>query len=215
MMKVFWNCHIIIEKGTRIHNKLCTPRPLLLKACPVWISFGNRTSYPTFKGPDLPSRLKEKKPSPQRQQPHTPVKRTRGKLSICLWHSGRHAPGCPGAQFAFKNSMIRWFCNSHYVSQLAAFFIDARAKRSTVKSCQMFFSFGSSLPNTQLRIIRKETSFVSITWFTLGHLWFVGTHALLNKEKRHAYTCPFESSVTLPPKREWQTRKRQDFALKD
>ena len=34
--------------------------------------------------------------------------------------------------------MIRWFCNSHYVSQLAAFFIDARAKRSTVKSCQMF-----------------------------------------------------------------------------
>ena len=59
-------------------------------------------------------------------------------LRLCLWHSGRHAPGCPGAQFAFKNSMIRWFCNSHYVSQLAAFFIDARAKRSTVKSCQMF-----------------------------------------------------------------------------
>ena len=151
MMKVFWNCHIIIEKGQRIHNKLCTQRPLLLKACPVWISFGNRTSYPTFKGPDLPSRLKEGKPSPQRQQPHTPVKRTRGKLSICLWHSGRHAPGCPGAQFAFKNSMIRWFCNSHYVSQLAAFFIDARAKRSTVKSCQMFFSFGSSLPKHSIK----------------------------------------------------------------
>ena len=67
MMKVFWNCHIIIEKGTRIHNKLCTPRPLLLKACPVWISFGNRTSYPTFKGPDFPPRLKErqaKSPTP-------------------------------------------------------------------------------------------------------------------------------------------------------
>lgn len=29
------------------------------------------------------------------------------------------------------------FCNSHYVSQLAAFFIDARAKRSTVKSCNL------------------------------------------------------------------------------
>ena len=39
------------------------------------------------------------------------------------------------AQFAFKDSMIHLFCNSHYVSQLAAFFIDARAKRSTVKSC--------------------------------------------------------------------------------
>ena len=215
MMKVFWNCHIIIEKGTRIHNKLCNPRPLLLKACPVWISFGNRTSYPTFKGPDLPSRLKEGKPSPQRQQPHTPVKRTRGKLSICLWHSGRHAPGCPGAQFAFKNSMIRWFCNSHYVSQLAAFFIDARAKRSTVKSCQMFFSFGSSLPNTQLRIHRKETSFVSITWFTLGHLWFVGTHALLNKEKKARIHLPLWIQSPSLRKEKGKLEKRQDFALKD
>jgi len=35
-------------------------------------------------------------------------------------------------------SKIRWFtefCNSHYLSQLATFFIDARAKRSTVRSC--------------------------------------------------------------------------------
>jgi len=44
-------------------------------------------------------------------------------------------------------SKIRWFtrfCNSHYVSQFAAFFIDARAKRSTVKSCRyicFFFCF--------------------------------------------------------------------------
>ncbi len=39
-------------------------------------------------------------------------------------------------------SKIRWFtefCNSHYVSQLAAFFIDARTKRSTVKSCLLVF----------------------------------------------------------------------------
>ena len=214
MMKVFWNCHIIIEKGKRIHNK-CAPKDLsfwrraqfglVLETGRHILHLKARTSPP----------VKEKKPSPQRQQPHTPVKRTRGKLSICLWHSGRHAPGCPGAQFAFKNSMIRWFCNSHYVSQLAAFFIDARAKRSTVKSCQMFFSFGSSLPNTQLRIIRKETSFVSITWFTLGHLWFVGTHALLNKEKKARIHLPLWNPVTLPPKRERQTRKRQDFALKD
>jgi len=80
----------------------------------------------------------------------------------------------------------------------------------------MFFSFGSSLPNTQLRIHRKETSFVSITWFTLGHLWFVGTHALLNKEKRHAYTCPFESSHDPSLRKEkGKLEKRQDFALKD
>ena len=35
-------------------------------------------------------------------------------------------------------SKIRWFtefCNSHYVSHFAAFFIDARAKRSVVESC--------------------------------------------------------------------------------
>ena len=41
-------------------------------------------------------------------------------------------------------SKIRWFtefCNSHYVSQFAAFFIDARAKRSTVKSCQIVLLF--------------------------------------------------------------------------
>ena len=52
------------------------------------------------------------------------------------WHSGRHAPRI--TQERNLRSKIRWFtdfCNSHYVSQLAAFFIDARAKRSTVKSC--------------------------------------------------------------------------------
>lgn len=33
----------------------------------------------------------------------------------------------PGAQCAFKDSMIRGLCNSHYVSRFAAFFIDAGA----------------------------------------------------------------------------------------
>ena len=40
------------------------------------------------------------------------------------------------AQYAFKDSMIHEFCNSHYVSHFAAFFIVARAKRSVVKSCK-------------------------------------------------------------------------------
>src|ERR1700692_4259262 len=30
-------------------------------------------------------------------------------------------------------------CNSHYLSHFAAFFIDARAKRSVVESCTIFF----------------------------------------------------------------------------
>src|SRR5579871_3734734 len=38
------------------------------------------------------------------------------------------------AQCAFKDSMIREFCNSHYISRFATFFIDARAKRSFVES---------------------------------------------------------------------------------
>ena len=51
------------------------------------------------------------------------------------WHSNRHATGRTLQRHL--RSKIRWFtefCNSHYVSQFAAFFIDARAKRSTVKS---------------------------------------------------------------------------------
>ena len=38
-------------------------------------------------------------------------------------------------------SKIRWFtkfCNSHYLSHFAAFFIDARTKRSVVESCNFF-----------------------------------------------------------------------------
>lgn len=43
-----------------------------------------------------------------------------------------------GAQGAFKDSMIH-FCNSHYLSQFAAFFIDGRTKRSVAKSCFLDF----------------------------------------------------------------------------
>ena len=41
---------------------------------------------------------------------------------------------CRRAQCAFKDSMLHGSCNSHYVSQFAAFFIDARTKRSGVES---------------------------------------------------------------------------------
>ena len=43
--------------------------------------------------------------------------------------SDRRSPGMdPGPQGAFEVSMINVSCNSHYFSQLAAFFIDARAE---------------------------------------------------------------------------------------
>ena len=48
-------------------------------------------------------------------------------------HSHRYARSVrPRAPFAFKNSMIHEFCNSHYVSHFAAFFIDVGAESSTV-----------------------------------------------------------------------------------
>jgi hypothetical protein len=47
----------------------------------------------------------------------------------------------PRAPLAFKDSMIHVFCNSHYVSHFAAFFIDVGAKISSVTSClKVFFS---------------------------------------------------------------------------
>ena len=72
--------------------------------------------------------------TPQFQQ-HTHV-----LLQILNRHSDRHAPWI--AKERHLRSKIRWFtefCNSHYLSHLAAFFIDPRAKRSTVRSCLYFF----------------------------------------------------------------------------
>ena len=45
--------------------------------------------------------------------------------------SDRHGPdttSAPGPQCAFERSMINVSCNSHYFTQLAAFFIDPRAE---------------------------------------------------------------------------------------
>ena len=47
------------------------------------------------------------------------------------------------AQCAFKDSMTHGFCNSHYLSHFAAFFIDARTKRSVVESFVLFFILNS------------------------------------------------------------------------
>ena len=62
----------------------------------------------------------------------------------CFWglwkrHSTRHATKLLSQRNL--RSKVRWFtelCNSHYVSQFAAFFIDTRAERSTVESRQTF-----------------------------------------------------------------------------
>jgi hypothetical protein len=54
---------------------------------------------------------------------------------------------CPSeyqrAQCAFKDSMTHGFCNSHYLSHFAAFFIDARTKRSVVESFGLHYNYYS------------------------------------------------------------------------
>ena len=56
----------------------------------------------------------------------TPVAETRRLRLIGKRPSDRRSPGKnPGPQSAFEVSMINVSCNSHYFSQLAAFFIDA------------------------------------------------------------------------------------------
>ena len=53
-----------------------------------------------------------------------------------MLHWNRHTPR--NTKECNVRSKIRWFtefCNSHYVSHFAAFFIDARTKRSVVESC--------------------------------------------------------------------------------
>jgi hypothetical protein len=64
------------------------------------------------------------------------------------WHSNRHAPR--NTKERKMRSKIRWFtefCNSHYLSHFAAFFIDARAKRSVAESCITFIIFSPTILN--------------------------------------------------------------------
>jgi hypothetical protein len=56
--------------------------------------------------------------------------------------------GIPPSAMCVQNFDESRFCNSHYVSHFAAFFIDARAKRSIAESCLGFLVF-------QLRIVKK------------------------------------------------------------
>ena len=93
--------------------------------------------------------------------------------NVLLWilnrHSDRHAPWI--AKERHLRSKIRWFtefCNSHYLSHLAAFFIDPRAKRSTVRSCLYFFSnshageWYSNSGKHDIRSLRKNTKSVHV-----------------------------------------------------
>ena len=74
------------------------------------------------------------RPTPQVRPPTPPAGGREGRAYER--RSDRHARrGHRRAQCAFKNSMTRWLCDSHYLSRFAALFIDAGAKRSVAEGC--------------------------------------------------------------------------------
>ena len=58
--------------------------------------------------------------------------------------------------FRFENSTFTDFCISRQLSHFAAFFIDARAKISTVESCLSFFGFPSFEVKVTLQRLKKR-----------------------------------------------------------
>ena len=97
-------------------------------------------------------------------------------IPIATWglrisrYSNRHA--LRNTRERNMRSKIRWFtefCNSHYVSHFAAFFIVARAKRSVVKSCFLFVQENQDAFNTWLKqaVSLSRLSQVSPRTFTV------------------------------------------------
>lgn len=77
------------------------------------------------------------------------VDRTRdSSLLLTTLRRMRFGPRRSKPPCAFKMPMINVFCNSHCFSQLAAFFIGARAERSTTENCLLVLFRG-------LRLISK------------------------------------------------------------
>jgi hypothetical protein len=52
------------------------------------------------------------------------------------------------------------FCDSHYISRFAAFFIDARAKRSFVESFRLYFRFRHRLYSIKAAPKRRNTLYL-------------------------------------------------------
>jgi len=67
-------------------------------------------------------------------------------LSGVCGHSNKHTPWhIQEVQYAFKDLMIHEVCNSHYVSQFAAFFIVVGTKTSVAESRMAFASYARGI----------------------------------------------------------------------
>ena len=144
-------------------------RPFLLiqSAKNVLRSETSRPAANRFKA-SLPERGRQKRP--------TPSKAWRYK-----WRSNRHALW--NTKGRNVRSKIRWFtefCNSHYVSHFAAFFIDARTKRSVVESCNYYIVFTDADGNC----IRKR--FMVWSW------WRANPPRKQQVRKRHGWKKIFQ-----------------------
>jgi len=93
--------------------------------------------------------LKERKRKTRKSRRESPQKRDFCNICVfCFENKKRHSTRYALTIFTLSErhvrSKIQWFtelCNSHYVSHFAAFFIDTRAERSTVESCEFFFFY--------------------------------------------------------------------------
>src|SRR6267378_4332027 len=86
-------------------------------------------------------------------------------------------------------------CNSHYLSHFAAFFIDARAKRSVVESCISFFYQRFFKARTSIYILLHMGLMIRRRGLFLPgpYIMFTGVCGL----KAQACTCPKRPATTL------------------
>jgi hypothetical protein len=90
---------------------------------------------------------------------------------------------CPRAPLAFKDSMTHVFCNSHYVSHFAAFFIDVGAKISSVTS--FILGFSNSFGCFRLWVLDEMV--VSARFRTAARV-HNAAHTARNHRKSHTHT---------------------------
>ena len=108
--------------------------------------------------PDTTNLFQEGRPWEKACKSHCPIHiKSKSMWLRTSWHSNRHAP--QNTKERKMRSKIRWFtefCNSHYLSHFAAFFIDARAKRSVAESCMYFYNIKFDIPKQHSRDCKRN-----------------------------------------------------------
>jgi hypothetical protein len=160
----FNNASHIPSNVLPIHTAFETRKPNTGKSDGEGFVFTQRWSYPTSPRCQA-DRSRHAQLVTLRSPIHITEGRARSVLQMTWWVSGRHDIHCPNPNVLERTrsswgrtdtqrnvlsgltrkrqlrSKIWWFtefCNSHYVSHFAAFFIGAETKISVAKSCSVF-----------------------------------------------------------------------------